>query len=253
MLAAVAPASSDVALTTNGVAAGRARPRRCAAAGLRRVTVSLDSLDDEVFRAMNDVGFPVARVLEASTRRPPPGSAGEGEHGRQARRERRVDRRRWPSASAARGHVLRLHRVHGRRQQQRLAAGRRRPGRARSLATIDARWPLEPVAPAYPGEVATATATWTAAARSASSPRSPSRSAAAARAPGCRPTASSTPACSPSAGHDLREMLRRRRDDERACRARSAASGAAAPTATRSCARARRRACAEVEMSHIGG
>jgi cyclic pyranopterin phosphate synthase len=32
-------------------------------AGLTRVTVSLDSLDDEVFRAMNDVDFPVARVL----------------------------------------------------------------------------------------------------------------------------------------------------------------------------------------------
>ena len=35
-----------------------------AAAGLDRVTVSLDSLDDEVFIAMNDVGYPVAKVLE---------------------------------------------------------------------------------------------------------------------------------------------------------------------------------------------
>jgi cyclic pyranopterin phosphate synthase len=33
-------------------------------AGLRRITVSLDSLDDATFRAMNDVDFPVARVLE---------------------------------------------------------------------------------------------------------------------------------------------------------------------------------------------
>ena len=33
-------------------------------AGLRRVTVSLDSLDDEVFRSMNDTDFPVALVLE---------------------------------------------------------------------------------------------------------------------------------------------------------------------------------------------
>ena len=51
-------------LTTNGVAApaeGRARSRD---AGLQRVTVSLDSLDDETFRAMNDVDFPVARVLD---------------------------------------------------------------------------------------------------------------------------------------------------------------------------------------------
>ena len=35
-----------------------------ATAGLRRLNVSLDSLDDAVFRAMNDVDFPVARVLD---------------------------------------------------------------------------------------------------------------------------------------------------------------------------------------------
>jgi GTP 3',8-cyclase len=52
----------DLALTTNGSAlAQKARP--LADAGLDRVTVSLDALDDEVFRAMNDVDFPVARVL----------------------------------------------------------------------------------------------------------------------------------------------------------------------------------------------
>jgi cyclic pyranopterin phosphate synthase len=33
-------------------------------AGLHRVTVSLDSLDDATFRAMNDVDFPVEKVLE---------------------------------------------------------------------------------------------------------------------------------------------------------------------------------------------
>src|SRR5712692_7868015 len=54
----------DIALTTNGaLLAGKARA--LAAAGLRRVTVSLDSLDDAAFMALNDVGFPVARVLEA--------------------------------------------------------------------------------------------------------------------------------------------------------------------------------------------
>jgi cyclic pyranopterin phosphate synthase len=42
--------------------AGLARPLR--EAGLHRVTVSLDALDDEIFRAMNDVDFPVGRVLE---------------------------------------------------------------------------------------------------------------------------------------------------------------------------------------------
>jgi cyclic pyranopterin phosphate synthase len=55
----------DVALTTNGSLLTRERARALAAAGLRRVTVSLDSLDDATFRAMNDVNFPVSRVLEA--------------------------------------------------------------------------------------------------------------------------------------------------------------------------------------------
>jgi len=52
----------DLTLTTNGsLLAGKAQALRDA--GLRRVTVSLDSLDDAVFRAMNDVDFPVERVL----------------------------------------------------------------------------------------------------------------------------------------------------------------------------------------------
>src|SRR5882672_1166314 len=52
----------DLTLTTNGsVLARQARALR--AAGLRRVTVSLDALADPVFRRMNDVDFPVANVL----------------------------------------------------------------------------------------------------------------------------------------------------------------------------------------------
>ena len=53
----------DVALTTNGALLPQ-KAAALAAAGLRRVTVSLDSLDDETFRSMNDVGFPVRRVLD---------------------------------------------------------------------------------------------------------------------------------------------------------------------------------------------
>lgn len=53
----------EIALTTNGaLLAAQARALRDA--GLARATVSLDALDDAVFRAMNDVGFPVAAVLE---------------------------------------------------------------------------------------------------------------------------------------------------------------------------------------------
>src|SRR5437762_3581467 len=53
---------TDVAMTTNGSALA-ANARALKAAGLTRVTVSLDALDDDTFAAMNDVGFPVARVL----------------------------------------------------------------------------------------------------------------------------------------------------------------------------------------------
>jgi len=54
----------DIALTTNGSALAVKAPA-LHAAGLRRVTVSLDSLDDATFQAMNDVHFPVAKVLHA--------------------------------------------------------------------------------------------------------------------------------------------------------------------------------------------
>jgi len=53
----------DLTLTTNG-AALRALARPLKDAGLQRVTVSLDSLDDAVFGAMNGIDFPVARVLD---------------------------------------------------------------------------------------------------------------------------------------------------------------------------------------------
>jgi cyclic pyranopterin phosphate synthase len=61
MLAAIP--GIDLTLTTNGALLAK-KARALKEAGLRRVTVSLDSLDDETFRAMNDVDFPVARVLE---------------------------------------------------------------------------------------------------------------------------------------------------------------------------------------------
>jgi cyclic pyranopterin phosphate synthase len=55
---------TDLTLTTNG-AALQSKARALKAAGLTRVTVSLDSLDDATFRMMNDADFPVARVLDA--------------------------------------------------------------------------------------------------------------------------------------------------------------------------------------------
>ncbi|WP_137894938.1 GTP 3',8-cyclase MoaA [Ramlibacter sp. 2FC] len=52
----------DLTLTTNGALLAR-KAKALKAAGLQRVTVSLDGLDDAVFRRMNDVDFPVAEVL----------------------------------------------------------------------------------------------------------------------------------------------------------------------------------------------
>ncbi|MGB7596609.1 MAG: GTP 3',8-cyclase MoaA [Gallionella sp.] len=51
-------------LTTNGSAL-KAKARALKAAGLTRISVSLDSLDDATFRAMNNADYPVSKVLEA--------------------------------------------------------------------------------------------------------------------------------------------------------------------------------------------
>lgn len=53
----------DLTLTTNGSLLPK-KARALRGAGLSRLTVSLDSLDDTVFRSMNDVDFPVQKVLE---------------------------------------------------------------------------------------------------------------------------------------------------------------------------------------------
>ncbi len=53
----------DLTLTTNGSAL-KGRAQALKDAGLNRITVSLDSLDDATFRAMNDADFPVAKVLD---------------------------------------------------------------------------------------------------------------------------------------------------------------------------------------------
>jgi cyclic pyranopterin phosphate synthase len=62
MLAAI-PKLRDLTLTTNGALLAKMAPA-LKEAGLRRVTVSLDSTDDLVFRAMNDVDMPVERILD---------------------------------------------------------------------------------------------------------------------------------------------------------------------------------------------
>jgi cyclic pyranopterin phosphate synthase len=63
LIAMLAELDVDLTLTTNGSLLPK-QAQALADAGLRRITVSLDSLDDEAFRALNDVDFPVERVLE---------------------------------------------------------------------------------------------------------------------------------------------------------------------------------------------
>jgi cyclic pyranopterin phosphate synthase len=53
----------DLTMTTNGALLPK-KAQTLKEAGLNRITISLDSLDDEVFKAMNDMEFPVQRVLE---------------------------------------------------------------------------------------------------------------------------------------------------------------------------------------------
>jgi cyclic pyranopterin phosphate synthase len=143
----------DLAMTTNGslLAPAAARLR---AAGLRRVTVSLDSLDDATFRALSDVKLPVARVLE----------------GIEAARAAGFERIKL-NAVVKRGvnddgvvDLARYGHDHGLvvRFIEYMDVGATNGWRlddvvpaAEIVRRIDAELPLEPIAPAYPGEVAT--------------------------------------------------------------------------------------------------
>ncbi len=53
----------DIAMTTNGSLL-RKKGEALKAAGLDRLTVSLDAIDEDIFQSFNDVGFPAARVLD---------------------------------------------------------------------------------------------------------------------------------------------------------------------------------------------
>jgi cyclic pyranopterin phosphate synthase len=64
LVAMLAELGVEITLTTNGSLLAK-QARLLKQAGLHRVTVSLDSLDDATFRAMNDADFPVAKVVDA--------------------------------------------------------------------------------------------------------------------------------------------------------------------------------------------
>jgi len=143
----------DLTLTTNGSLLARKVPG-LAEAGLHRVTVSLDALDDPTFQSMNDVGFPVATVLEAIE------SAAEASLGPVKVNcvvKRGVNEHAVTDLAGhfrGTGHIVRfieymdVGSTNGWRLDQVVSADE-------ILAAIDAIHPLEPIPPNYPGEVAT--------------------------------------------------------------------------------------------------
>jgi GTP 3',8-cyclase len=147
------PGVDDVTLTTNGSLLAR-HARRLAAAGLQRITVSLDSLDDATFMRLNDAAFPVRSVLD--------GIAAAVDAGLAPVKVNMVVRRgvnadsvlpmaRWARAE---GHILRfieymdVGHTNGWRMDDVVPA-------AEILAAIDAEMPIAAEPPTYRGEVAT--------------------------------------------------------------------------------------------------
>jgi cyclic pyranopterin phosphate synthase len=143
---------SDVTLTTNGSLLER-KAAALAAAGLDRVTVSLDSLDDEVFMAMNDVGFPASKVLD--------GIEAAAAAGLDPVKINMVVKRDVNDGSVVEmarhfrgtGHIVRfieymdVGRTNGWRLDDVVPA-------AEIITAINAEFPLQPVEANYPGEVA---------------------------------------------------------------------------------------------------
>jgi cyclic pyranopterin phosphate synthase len=142
----------DLTLTTNGSLLAR-RAQALADAGLTRVTVSLDSLDDETFRRMNDVDFPVARVLEGIEAAVAAGLAPVKVN--MVVKRGINDDSVLPMARFFRGtgHVVRfieymdVGATNGWRMDDVVPA-------AEIVRAIGAEFPLEPLEPSYPGEVA---------------------------------------------------------------------------------------------------
>jgi len=142
----------DLTLTTNGSLLAQ-QAQALKAAGLQRVTVSLDSLDDAVFKAMNDVDFPVAKVLA--------GIAAAAAVGLAPIKINMVVKRGMNEHSIVpmarhfkgTGHILRfieymdVGHTNGWRLDDVVSA-------AEIISILDAELPLEPADPNYRGEVA---------------------------------------------------------------------------------------------------
>jgi GTP 3',8-cyclase len=143
---------TDIALTTNGSLLARHAPA-LASAGLSRVTVSLDALDDETFSAINGVRVKVKTVLDGIEAAAAAGLApikvnmvvkrGVNDHSVSDMAEH----------FRAAGHTLRFIEYMDVGATNRWRLEQVVPS-SEILAMLQERWPLEPVEPNYPGEVA---------------------------------------------------------------------------------------------------
>ena len=142
----------ELTLTTNGSLLAR-QATALKAAGLHRVTVSLDSLDDATFRAMNDADFPVAKVIEGIEAAAAAGLAPVKINMVVKRGTNDRDivamAKRWRGT----GHIIRfieymdVGSTNGWRMDDVVPS-------AEVVRRISDSWPLEPVDASYPGEVA---------------------------------------------------------------------------------------------------
>ncbi len=142
----------ELALTTNGALLPKYADE-LVEAGLRRVTVSLDSLDDEIFRSMNDANFPVSRVLEGIEAAAAAGLAPIKVNAMVQRRVNEdsiVDLARYFKGS---GHIIRFIEFMDVGTTNNWRTEDVLPG-SEIVERVTAEFPAEPVEPAYRGEVA---------------------------------------------------------------------------------------------------
>ncbi len=152
LVAMLAELPVEITLTTNGSLLAR-QAKALAQAGLDRVTVSLDSLDDATFRAMNDADYPVAKVLEGIEAAAAAGLAPVKIN--MVVKRGTNDPHILPMAEHWRGsgHIVRFIEY----MDVGSTNGWRMDDVVPSLEVvrrISERWPLEPIDPNYPGEVA---------------------------------------------------------------------------------------------------
>jgi cyclic pyranopterin phosphate synthase len=143
---------TELTLTTNGSLLAQKAPA-LARAGLDRVTVSLDSLDDATFRAMNDADFPVAKVIEGIEAAAAAGLAPVKINVVVKRGVNDGDLAAMAGRWRGTGHIVRfieymdVGATNGWRMDEVVPS-------AEVLRRIGSRWPLEPIDANYPGEVA---------------------------------------------------------------------------------------------------